>query len=80
MEIIEMNVAILDGTSKAQLRKAIRTYEENHKCNVLTFFVTNNHRFFMVEYDGIGVSKWYGDIEEFLADPTDVKMELKQLL
>lgn len=77
---IEMNLTILDGTSRAQVIKAIRTYEETNNVNVITFFVASNHRLIMIEYDGIGVAKRYGNIEEFLLYPSYEKLELTCIL
>lgn len=63
---IEMNLTILDGTSRAQVIKAIRTYEETNNVNVITFFVASNHRLIMIEFDGIVVTMWRGNIDNFI--------------
>ena len=76
-----MNITIKDGTSKAQIVKAIRIFENVHKSNVISLYVATNHRFVLIDYDGISVSKWYGKIDEFIAEDTDYqKMELAMRL
>ena len=70
---IEMNLTILDGSSRAQIIKAIRKFEDASNAVVLSFFVASNHHFIMVEFDGRVVSEWVGKIDEFLEDNTAVE-------
>ena len=81
MERLEMRISIKDGTSKEQIVKAISRFENAHKSNVISFFAASNHRFVLIDYDGISVSKWYGNIDEFIVEDTDYqKMELAMCL
>ena len=70
MERIVTTVRVKDGTSKAQIIKALKELEETRKVNVLKFFVAENHHFIMVDFDGIAVTKWHGDVKEFIKNPS----------
>ena len=74
MKRIDMKIAILDGTSREHLISAIRCYEDFYAVNVLTFFVGTNHKYIMVEFDGTIVTKWCGDINQFLVDQSNDNM------
>ena len=64
MERIVTTVRVKDGTSKAQIIKALKELEESRKVNV-----AENHHFIMVDFDGIAVTKWHGDVNEFIKTP-----------
>ena len=63
-----MNVSIIikDGTSKSRLIKAIRDYATKYRCTVLRMYVFGDHTYTLVEFDGIVVTMWYGNIDNFI--------------
>lgn len=67
-------IIIEDGTSKSQLMKAIKDFEDEYKVTVLKFAVAKNHMYRLVAFDSVNVSLWRGDIDIFLNDIDNRKM------
>ena len=63
---MKVSISIEDGTSKSQLIKAIRDYATKTECTVLRMNVFEDHTFALVEFDGIVVTMWYGNIDDFI--------------
>ena len=70
----EKYIIIEDGTSKSQLMKAIKDFEDEYKVTVLKFVVAKNHVYRLVVFDSVNVSLWRGDIDIFLNDIDHRKM------
>ena len=64
---MEKNITILDGTSKAQLVKSIKMFESYVECDTLKVTVFGDHTFTLVEFDGILVTVWHGNIDSFIS-------------
>ena len=77
---MEKSIVIKDGTSKAQLIKAIRNFETALGTTVLIMHVHDNHYYTLIEFDGISVSKWIGIIDEFIEGVDNSKMILEEIL
>ena len=76
---METRIIIEDGTSKAQLTKAIKNFENRTNTTVLKIFVSENHIYRMVEFDGISITKWGGLIDDFINEVNITKMNLIDL-
>ena len=63
---MKVSIIIEDGTSKSQLIKAIRDYATKTECTVLRMDVFEDHTYALVEFDGIVVTMWYGNIDNFI--------------
>lgn len=63
---MKVSISIEDGTSKAQLVKAIREFESHSDCSVLRMYVFDDHTYTVVEFNGIVVTMWYGNIDNFI--------------
>ena len=63
---MKVSISIEDGTSKTQLIKAIRDYATKTECTVLRVNVFEDHTYILVEFDGIVVTMWYGNIDNFI--------------
>ena len=63
---MKVSITIEDGTSRAQLVKAIREFESHSECSVLRMNVFEDHTYTLVEFDGIVVTMWYGNIDNFI--------------
>lgn len=73
---IETRISIKDGTSYAQLYKAIKVFEEMVNTKVLKVFVSK-YGMSLVEFDGITVGKWTcKDVQAFLIKPSMNLIEL----
>ena len=72
---MKVTISIEDGTSKAQLVKAIREFVSHLDCSVLRMEVFEDHTYTLVEFDGIVVTMWYGNIDNFIScDFSDMKI------
>lgn len=76
---METLIIIKDGTSKTQLCKAIKNYEKHLKTTVLKFFVDSEHNYILVDFNGIIISKWFGNVDEFINEVNVDKMRLLDL-
>ena len=63
---MNVSISIEDGTSKSQLIKAIRDYATKSRCTVLRITVFEDHTYTLLEFDGIVVTRWYGNIDNFI--------------
>ena len=63
---MQVSISIEDGTSKSQLIKAIRDYATKSECSVLRMYVFEDHTYTLVEFNGIVVTMWYGNIDSFI--------------
>ena len=63
---MKVSITIEDGTSKSQLIKAIRDYATKSRCTVLRITVFEDHTYTLLEFDGIVVTRWYGNIDNFI--------------
>ena len=63
---MKVSITIEDETSRAQLVKAIREFESYSECSVLRMNVFEDHTYILVEFDGIVVTMWYGNIDKFI--------------
>lgn len=62
---MKKNIIINDLTDRKELIEAINIFEINFNCTVLKFFTYCDNTFTMVEYDGICVTRWSGNIDDF---------------
>ena len=76
---MEKRIVIKDGTSKAQLTKAIKNFEACTDTTVLKIFICENHMYNLIEFDGISVAKWGGFIDDFMNEVEFTKMTLIDL-
>lgn len=63
---MKVTISIEDGTSKAQLVKAIREFASHSNCSVLRMNVFEDHTYTLIEFDGIVVTMWHGNIDNFI--------------
>ena len=63
---MKASITIEDGTSRAQVVKAIREFESHSECYVLRINVFEDHTYTLVEFDGIVVTTWYGNIDKLI--------------
>ena len=76
---MEKNITILDGTSKAQLVKSIKMFESYAECDTLKVTVFEDHTYTLLEFDGIVVTMWYGNIDSFICCDFDNMRILRTL-
>ena len=60
------SIIIKDGTSKAQLMKAIKDFEKEYNVTVLKMVVEENHHYKLAEFDGSIFTLWSGEVDIFL--------------
>lgn len=77
---MKKSITINDGTSKAQLFKAINEFEDSINTTVLSVLVHTNHSYTLVEFDGIRVTKWEGNIDEFINDQNIKRMRIVNIM
>ena len=77
---MKKSITINDGTSKAQLFKAINEFEDTINTTVLSVLVHTNHSYTLVEFDGICVTKWEGNIDEFINDQNIKRMRMVNIM
>ena len=73
---MEKNIIIKDGTSRARLFNAISKFEIITKTTVLIVNVYEDHSYILIEFDGIVVTKWTGNIDDFIKKDVDSKMSI----
>lgn len=73
---MKKSITIKDGTSKAQLTKAIKNFESCANTTVLKFYIHEDHVYTLVDFDGITVTKWRGIVDEFIDGVDASKMDL----
>lgn len=73
---MEKNISIKDGTSKSQLMKAIKNHENTLNITILVAFVSTEHILRITEFDGICVTKWSCNVDDFINRVDVSKMEL----
>ena len=73
---MEKNIVIKDGTSRAQLFKAIIEFENITKTTVLIVNVYKDHSYILIEFDGIVVTKWSGNVDDFIKKNAHSKMSI----
>lgn len=76
---MEKRIIIEDGTSKAQLTEAIKNFETRTNTTVIKMFVSENHIYRMVEFNGICITKWGGLVDDFINEVNIGKMYLIDL-
>lgn len=78
-ENMKKQIIIKDGTSKSQLNKAIKNYENCVRTTVLKFYVHEDHTYILIDFDGIIVSKWHGNVDDFINEVNASKMKLADI-
>ena len=68
---MEKYIVIKDDTSKERLMKAIENYEKENRTTVLKIYVHENHYYHLVDFNGISVAKWGGDIGDFINNASE---------
>ena len=74
------SIEINDGTSKAQLIKAIENFEREYHVTVLKVEVNRKHEYRLVEFDGKIVSEWGGIVDDFINGAEISRMRLVHFL
>lgn len=77
---MKKSITIKDGTSKSQLLKAIQEYEDTVHTTVLSVVVHTGHMYTLIEFDGISVGKWIGDVDDFINEGKTALMTLVQVM
>lgn len=74
------SIIINDGTSKAQLIKAIDNYEREYHVIVLKIEVNREHEYRLLEFDRTIVTEWRGFVDDFISGAEISKMQLANVL
>lgn len=77
---MEKKISIYDGTSKSQLMKAIKNHENTLNITILVAFVSTEHILIITEFDGICVTKWRCNVDDFINGVNVSKMDLIGIL
>lgn len=75
-----MRIVNKAGVDLSLLSRRLRHYEDNTQCVVLKVHINEDRSFILVDYDGKVITKWKGNIDEFIHGMYSTDMEIISIM
>ena len=77
---MKMRIINKAGVDLSLLIRSLKHHEDNSKCVVLKVHIFEDRSFILVDYNGIVITKWKGNIDEFIYAPYSTDMEIISIM